>query len=47
MRIQPKAKISLLSIARKPNRNLDIAPKNKASSKNKTGPGLKIEWVLL
>ena len=32
----------LLSIARKPNQNLKIAPKNKASSKNKTHYKLKI-----
>ena len=61
-RIQPdRAKCSgycLLSIARKPNRNLDIAPKSTYQSKNQNGycsknhlkithNGLKIAYILL
>lgn len=61
-RIQPdRAKCfgyCLLSIARKPNRNLDIAPKSTLQSKNQNGycsknglkithNGLKIAYILL
>ena len=41
--LAPKSKGKCLrSIASKPNQNLDIAPKNEASSKNRTANKLKI-----